>query len=195
VLAGTDVVFALGLVALAKAQGPEGLFGASIILGVGMGSGLYEAAFAALVRLYGHGSRDAITGITLIAGFASTVGWPLSTLMEHEVSWRGACYTWAGLHILIGLPLNLMLPKASMQTFSFWPEHFQTRSRVPALTSASAMACPIVPRPMKPIGYAASIIEPPHCSARARCFDEEPHTSRVGRSPLHEGGSEERYQR
>jgi hypothetical protein len=59
-----------------------------------MGSGLYEAAFAALVRLYGHGSRDAITGITLIAGFASTLGWPLSTLMEHEVSWRGACYTW-----------------------------------------------------------------------------------------------------
>ena len=114
-LAGTDVVFALGLVALAKAQGPEGLFGAWIILGVGMGSGLYEAAFAALVRLYGHGSRDAITGITLIAGFASTVGWPLSTLIEHEVSWRGACYTWAGLHILIGLPLNLLLPKASMQ--------------------------------------------------------------------------------
>jgi hypothetical protein len=36
------------------------------------------------------------------------------------------------------------------------------------------MASLIVPRPMKPIGYAASIIEPPHGSARARCFDEEP---------------------
>ncbi len=42
---------------------------------------------------------------------------------------------------------------------------------------------------------AASIIEPPHCSAHARCFDEEPHISRVGRSPQHEGGGEERYQR
>jgi predicted dinucleotide-binding enzyme len=67
---------------------------------------------------------------------------------------------------------------------------FQTRSRVPALTSVNAMASPIVPRPMKPIGYAASIIEPPHCSARAGCFDEEPRTSRVGRSRQHEGGSE-----
>src|SRR5581483_5949483 len=42
---------------------------------------------------------------------------------------------------------------------------FQTRSRVPAFTSVSAMASPIVPRPMKPAGYSASIIEPPHCSA------------------------------
>lgn len=94
VLACTNLVFALGLVALANAHGPAGLFGAWIILGVGMGSGLYEAAFSALVRLYGHGSRNAITGITLIAGFASTVGWPLATLLEHYSSaprWPPTC--------------------------------------------------------------------------------------------------------
>lgn len=112
VLSGTNVVFAVGLAALASAQGPAGLFGAWVILGIGMGSGLYEAAFSALVRLYGRDSRSAITGITLIAGFASTVGWPLSSLLEHEVGWRGACFAWAALHLLIGLPLNLLLPKA-----------------------------------------------------------------------------------
>ena len=37
-------------------------------IGVAMGSGLYEAAFATLVRLYGQGARSAITGITLIVG-------------------------------------------------------------------------------------------------------------------------------
>src|SRR5215469_6771907 len=42
---------------------------------------------------------------------------------------------------------------------------FHTRSRVPALTSVSAMASPMVPRPMKPTGDDASIIEPPRCSA------------------------------
>jgi predicted MFS family arabinose efflux permease len=115
VLAGTNLVFALGLVALANAQGPVGLFAAWIILGIGMGSGLYEAAFAALVRLYGHGSRNAITGITLIAGFASTVGWPLSTWLELELGWRGACYVWAALHLLVGLPLNLLLPRPQVQ--------------------------------------------------------------------------------
>src|SRR5690349_2110527 len=76
VLIGTNVVFALGLASLGLAHGPYGLFAAWIVLGIGMGSGLYEAGFAALVRLYGRDSRNVITGITLIAGFASTVGWP-----------------------------------------------------------------------------------------------------------------------
>ena len=112
VLIATNLVFAIGLVALGLAQGPIGLFAAWVVIGIGMGSGLYEAAFAALVRLYGRDSRDVITGITLIAGFASTVGWPLSTLLETQVGWRGACFAWALLHIAVGMPLNALLPKA-----------------------------------------------------------------------------------
>jgi predicted MFS family arabinose efflux permease len=112
VLVGTNLVFALGLAGLAMAQGPVGLFAAWVIIGVGMGSGLYEAAFAALVRLYGIGSRNAITGITLVAGFASTVGWPLATVLEAHVGWRGACLSWALLHLVLGIPLNLRLPRA-----------------------------------------------------------------------------------
>jgi predicted MFS family arabinose efflux permease len=83
------------------------------VIGIGMGSGLYEAAFAALVRLYGHHSRGAITGVTLFAGFASTVGWPLAALLEAHVGWRGACFAWAGLHVLVGLPLNWSIPQAT----------------------------------------------------------------------------------
>jgi MFS family permease len=113
VLMGTNVVFAVGLAGLGAAQGPFGLFAAWVVLGVGMGSGLYEAAFAALVRLYGRDSRNVITGITLIAGFASTVGWPLSTLLEAQVGWRGACFAWAALHLLLGVPLNGSLPRAT----------------------------------------------------------------------------------
>jgi MFS family permease len=78
VLVGTNLLFAASLAGMALAQGPVGLFAAWVLMGVAMGSGLYEAAFATLVRLYGQGARSAITGITLIAGFASTVGWPLS---------------------------------------------------------------------------------------------------------------------
>lgn len=114
VLAATSLVFAAGLAALGAVQGPVGLFAAWVLLGVGMGSGLYEAAFAALVRLYGRSSRGSITGITLIAGFASTVGWPLTTVLELQFGWRGACFAWAALHLVIGLPLNLVLPKAPL---------------------------------------------------------------------------------
>jgi MFS family permease len=111
VLMGTSVLFAAGLVALALAQGLWGLAAGWLLMGVAMGAGLYEAAFASLVRLYGRDSRNAITGITLIAGFASTVGWPLSSLMLAESGWRGACLGWAALHLLLGLGLNASLPR------------------------------------------------------------------------------------
>lgn len=113
VLMATNGVFAIGLVALGLARGPWSLFAAWAVIGIGMGSGLYEAAFAALVRLYGHDARGAITGVTLIAGFASTVGWPLSTLFEAQLGWRGACFAWAALHLLVALPLNASLPRAT----------------------------------------------------------------------------------
>lgn len=112
VLVGTNLLFAAALVGMALAQGPVGLFAAWVLMGVAMGSGLYEAAFATLVRLYGQGARSAITGITLIAGFASTVGWPLSAWMETQWGWRGACAGWAALHLLVGVPLNGWLPRA-----------------------------------------------------------------------------------
>lgn len=113
VLMATSLVFALGLAALAMAQGIWGLFAAWVLLGVGMGSGLYEAAFAALVHLHGKNARNSITGITLIAGFASTVGWPLSMWMESQWGWRGACWAWAALHLVVGLPLNAWTPRRS----------------------------------------------------------------------------------
>lgn len=111
-LMGTNLLFAAGLASLALAQGPWTMFAAWVVLGLAMGAGLYEAAFATLVRLYGHDSRSAITGITLFAGFASTIGWPLTAWMETTYGWRGACLGWAALHIVLGLPLNAALPKA-----------------------------------------------------------------------------------
>ncbi len=110
VLMASNLVFALGLCAMSQAQGQLGLFAAWLLMGLAMGSGLYEAAFATVVRLHGRDARQAITGITLIAGFASTVGWPLTTLLEQHWGWRGACLAWAGLHLLIALPLNWRLP-------------------------------------------------------------------------------------
>ncbi len=111
-LIATNLVFAAGLALLGSAEGLATLIAAWVLIGLAMGAGLYEAAFAALVRLYGSGSRNAITGITLLAGFASTVGWPLTAWLETQLGWRGACFTWAALHLLLGLPLNAWLPRA-----------------------------------------------------------------------------------
>jgi len=112
VLIGTSLLFSLGLILLGLAQGLWTMVAAWLVIGVAMGAGLYDAAFSSLVRLYGSNARGAITGITLLAGFASTVGWPMSAWMEAVSGWRGACFGWAAMHLLIGLPLNAWLPKA-----------------------------------------------------------------------------------
>ena len=113
VLMASNVVMALGLVAMALSQGVFTLMLAWLMTGVGMAMGLYDAAFATLGRLLGRSARSSITGVTLLAGFASTIGWPLTALLENEFGWRAACGVWAMLHLLIGLPLNARLPKAS----------------------------------------------------------------------------------
>lgn len=110
VLIGSNLIFAAGLVCLAMAQETILLWTGWLAMGLGMGIGLYEAAFAALAGIYGREARSPITGITLIAGFASTIGWPLSALMEAQIGWRGACLGWAGLHLFLALPLNCLLP-------------------------------------------------------------------------------------
>lgn len=109
VLVFSNVVLAAGLAALACASGPVSLFAAWAILGIGMALGLYDAGFATLTALYGADARGSITGITLLAGFASTLSWPLSSLLNDAAGWRGTCLAWAALNLLLGLPVNRFL--------------------------------------------------------------------------------------
>jgi MFS family permease len=112
VLAASNVIIAAGLATLALAHSEGMLWFAWLILGLGMGVGLYDTAFATLGRIYGTDARSAITGITLIAGFASTVGWPLTAWGASELGWRETCLAWSAAHLVLGLPLNFfLLPK------------------------------------------------------------------------------------
>lgn len=115
VLIASNLVLATGLGVLAMAQGPVVMFLGFAVLGIGMAMGLYDAGFAALARIYGRDARGAITGITLIAGFASTVGWPVTAWMQAEFGWRGACVGWALVMLLLALPLNALLPRGTVR--------------------------------------------------------------------------------
>ena len=113
VLAVSNVLFAAGLALLAAAYSVWAIWLGWLVLGTGMGLGLYDAAFATLGRIYGDKARSAITGITLVAGFASTVGWPLTAWGAETIGWRYTCCGWALAHLCLGLPINLFgLPKA-----------------------------------------------------------------------------------
>ena len=142
VLLLSNLLFAAGLLAMAGAQGPVSLFAAWGVLGLAMGAGLYESAFAALVGLHGHGARGGITGITLLGGFASTVGWPLSAWMEVHWGWRGACLGWAALHLLVGLPLHAWLPRQS-------PAKPHPGNAPTSSDNASARTLPTLPAPAR----------------------------------------------
>src|SRR5208283_3807257 len=109
VLMLSNVVFAIGLAGLGLANGPVSLILAWLVIGAGMATGLYDAAFGALAGLFGKGARGPITGITLMAGFASTIGWPLTSLLNTQLGWREACFVWAGAHLLLGIPLHRWL--------------------------------------------------------------------------------------
>lgn len=121
VLCISNLVLAGGLALLGASTSLWMMSAAWLLLGVGMGLGLYDAAFGALGRIYGRDARSAITGITLIAGFASTVGWPLSSLGLDTIGWRHTCYGWALAHIIIGLPLNLLLPRTEVAATAAGP--------------------------------------------------------------------------
>jgi predicted MFS family arabinose efflux permease len=111
VLSISNLTLAAALALLGFTYSIPVLIIAWLLLGIGMGFGLYDAAFGALGRIYGNAARGAITGITLIAGFASTVGWPLTALGLESIGWRDTCFAWAAAHILVGLPINFfMLP-------------------------------------------------------------------------------------
>lgn len=109
VLCVSSLIFAAGLALLGTSDSLTMMCLSWVVIGVGMSMGLYESAFATLSWLFGHAARGPITGITLIAGFASTICWPISAGLEAEYSWRVACYFWAAFHICLGFPLNFFL--------------------------------------------------------------------------------------
>jgi predicted MFS family arabinose efflux permease len=121
VLCASSLVLAAGLALLGASASVWTMSLAWLLLGTGMGLGLYDAAFGALGRIYGPNARGAITGITLIAGFASTIGWPLSSFGLETIGWRETCFALAAAHIVLGLPLNLLLPPTARTAVSDTP--------------------------------------------------------------------------
>jgi MFS family permease len=141
VLTVSNLMLAAGLAMLGLAQGIVGLIVAWVLLGIGMTMGLYDAAFATLTRLYGHEARASITGITLIAGFASTLGWPASAWFEHAFGWREACLIWAAVNLLVAMPLNwLVLPPASTRARHERPSRRAAPCRSSPSTSARRLS-------------------------------------------------------
>jgi predicted MFS family arabinose efflux permease len=86
------------------------------IAGLAMALTLYDPAFSTLSQHAGTSYRRALTALTLIAGFASTVFWPASVFLLRELDWRGTLMVFACIHLLLCLPIHLLVIPAHAAT-------------------------------------------------------------------------------
>lgn len=82
---------------------------AIVLLEISSGMVQYQAAFAALVEADSRSAWKSITYLTLIAGFASTIFWPISTALLGYLSWREIYFVYAGLNLLICAPMHVWI--------------------------------------------------------------------------------------
>jgi Major Facilitator Superfamily len=130
VLLASSLFYATGLAGVGLSPTLPVYLAAWALIGIGMGTGLYDAVFAALGRLYGRDARGPITNLTLFGGFASTICWPLSAFMIDHIGWRSACIVYAGLHLLVSLPLQMSVvrPVESALPVTATPEQDAVRA-------------------------------------------------------------------
>jgi hypothetical protein len=112
VLLASSLFYAAGLTLVGLAYALPVYLLAWVLIGFGMGTGLYDAVFAALGRMYGSAARGPITNLTLFGGFAGTVCWPLSAFMIEHLGWRSAWFIYAALHLFVMLPLQVGVVRA-----------------------------------------------------------------------------------
>jgi len=126
-LALSGVVMAVGLVIMAYSVTLPLFLFAWVIIGIGMAMGLYDALFATLGTCYGGKARSAITSITLISGFCTTLVWPGTALLIHGFGWRDATLIIAAMMVVCVLPAYLFAIPANHAK-----QPVKRRSREPA---------------------------------------------------------------
>ena len=112
VLISSALVGAFGFAVLARAHTFGGLLVGWSINGLAMALGLYDSCFAALGQVEPRRYRRAVSGVTLVAGFASTVSWPASHYLLQSTGWRGLCDVYAVVLCLCALIYFAVLPPA-----------------------------------------------------------------------------------
>ncbi|MFN5998153.1 MAG: MFS transporter [Paracoccaceae bacterium] len=101
------VLCALGVAGLGLVGSLAGWLALWALIGVAQAGSLYETCFAFLTRRMGGGARAAITRVTLVAGFAGTVAFPLGHWLGRVLGGQGALIAFAALVALV-VPINAL---------------------------------------------------------------------------------------
>ncbi|RVA75542.1 MFS transporter, partial [Mesorhizobium sp. M7A.F.Ca.US.006.04.2.1] len=82
---------------------------------------LYSAAFVAIVQVGVPRPQRSITHLTLIAGFASTLFWPLTSALHAHLTWREVYLLFAALNLGLCLPIHAWLMRLSRRHATVTP--------------------------------------------------------------------------
>jgi len=111
-----SLLAALALTGLSQVSGKAGFITMLLLTESISCMVLYEAGFTALTAMHGLSARRHITHVTLVAGFASTIFWPLVHWLLGFMDWRGVFLILAAINILIALPIHALLPSKGQKT-------------------------------------------------------------------------------
>lgn len=106
VMAGGTFIAGLGFLLWSVVETLPVLYLAWALLGAAMAMTLYEPAFSVVTRRFPTRYGSAITWLTLVGGFASTVSFPVTLWLIGAFGWRVALAVVGGLLLLVATPLN-----------------------------------------------------------------------------------------
>ena len=106
VMIAGSIFAAAGLALMGSAPHPATYVIGWLLLGLAMRFATYDAAFASLTQIVGHGARRAISYLTLFGGLASTVFWPVSHYLALNIGWAHTLLVYAALNLFICLPIH-----------------------------------------------------------------------------------------
>ena len=96
----------LGFVAWSQVSAPWMLYAVWALLGATMAATLYEPVFAVLTKRYPQRYQHAITMLTLVGGFASTLAFPAIAWLQAALGWRPTLAFVGMLLLLFVAPLH-----------------------------------------------------------------------------------------
>ena len=111
ILVGSSILGAFGLIALSFSSGFLIFFVSWSVIGIALSGCLYEPCFAYVTKVRGTKAKDAIIFITLIAGFAGTVSFPVSNIFADLINWQASARIFAGVILFFVVPILLISTK------------------------------------------------------------------------------------
>lgn len=116
VMTAGSAIAAAALAACAFAPGKIAFVAALIAIETASNLVQYGAAFALLVQIRPKVAQRSITYLTLIAGFASTIFWPITTAANAHMSWQDVYLFFAAINLLVCLPIHAWLSRSVSET-------------------------------------------------------------------------------